>query len=347
MNKRKIVYEVQYSPSHKRAVARSIERDVISRGDPYVGKAATVLDVYEASIRPEAWSRMVNSLKRKFGANGQAVEKAAFDWVKENSEDSEVEEGEGLSGSPEDNILHETANLYLYRTAKGLEIRLVGPTHAVTVGKPKDIDSAKRAMNRMELYPDRLRAMYRHPGFRSGLSGTEHLGPESGFGKEKTRDDYKKRIAWERWAASMARKTGNEATAQGHDMARKAYEKEFAKKFHGTAGLSDYEGKVVSMNYGDMPSKSKFIEHTQGHYPYPMELVGADREVVQDLLNEEGIEEFDSKYRHKLGVRILDAEAMFRFLTQIKDMYESEHEGRDVAGDLASAILGTLGYEWV
>jgi hypothetical protein len=95
MNKRKVVYEVQYSPAYKRAIARAIERDVISRGSPYAEKAAIVIDVYEASIRPEAWSRMVGNLKRKFGPTGQLVEKAAFDWVKANSEDAEVEEGEG------------------------------------------------------------------------------------------------------------------------------------------------------------------------------------------------------------------------------------------------------------
>lgn len=61
----------------------------------------------------------------------------------------------------EESILHETKNLYLYRTPKGLEIRLNGPTHAVVVGNPKDVESAKRAMERLERYPDKLRSMHK------------------------------------------------------------------------------------------------------------------------------------------------------------------------------------------
>lgn len=67
--------------------------------------------------------------------------------------------GRGLSGlGREHNILYETTNLYLYKTSKGLEIRLNGPTHAVLVGSPKDVESAKRAMSRMERHPGNLRA---------------------------------------------------------------------------------------------------------------------------------------------------------------------------------------------
>lgn len=61
----------------------------------------------------------------------------------------------------EENILHETKNLYLYQTPKGLEIRLSGPTHSVVVGKPTDVESAKRAMDRLERYPDKLRSMHK------------------------------------------------------------------------------------------------------------------------------------------------------------------------------------------
>jgi hypothetical protein len=123
----------------------------------------------------------------------------------------------------------------------------------------------------------------------------------------------------------------------------------------GTEGLSEYEGEMKRLSFGVMPLKTEFVTRTKGQYPYPMELVGADREVVQDLLDDErieefdseyreGIEEFDSEYRHKLGVRVLNAKAMYHFLTKLK---ESEEEGNDAAGDLASAILGTLGYEWI
>lgn len=67
----------------------------------------------------------------------------------------------------ERDILHETENLYLYRTPKGLEIRLNGPTHAVVVGNPADVNSAKRAMERLERYPAKLRAMYKHADNKS------------------------------------------------------------------------------------------------------------------------------------------------------------------------------------
>jgi len=70
----------------------------------------------------------------------------------------------------EENILHETKNLYLYRTPKGLEIRLNGPTHAVVVGNPKDVGSAERAMDRLERYPARLRDMYKHASWKADLT---------------------------------------------------------------------------------------------------------------------------------------------------------------------------------
>jgi len=60
------------------------------------------------------------------------------------------------------NILHETENLHLVSTHEGLEIRLNGATHSVSVGKPKDIDAAMRAMPRLERGITNLRAMYRH-----------------------------------------------------------------------------------------------------------------------------------------------------------------------------------------
>lgn len=64
----------------------------------------------------------------------------------------------GASGR-EKNILHETEHLYLYRTAKRLEIRLQGATHAIVVGFPRDVESGKRVMARLEQYPHRLRSM--------------------------------------------------------------------------------------------------------------------------------------------------------------------------------------------
>jgi hypothetical protein len=99
------------------------------------------------------------------------------------------------------------------------------------------------------------------------------------------------------------------------------------------------------MSYGKMPKLAEFVSETEGHYPYPMELVGEDEGAVLDLgidLHKSGFEEFvPTEHPWKLGLRVLDAGAMHRFLTKLA---ESENEA---AGSLASAILGTLGYEWV
>lgn len=62
----------------------------------------------------------------------------------------------------ESDILHETLNLCLCRTGNNLQILLVGLTHSIVVGCPRDIESGKRAMERLERYPETLRAMYRH-----------------------------------------------------------------------------------------------------------------------------------------------------------------------------------------
>jgi hypothetical protein len=66
--------------------------------------------------------------------------------------------------------------------------------------------------------------VYEYEGVtRVGKIGVAPPGPPSGFGKERTREDYRRRIDWEGWAAAKAREDGKEATAQGHDMARKHY----------------------------------------------------------------------------------------------------------------------------
>jgi len=116
-------------------------------------------------------------------------------------------------------------------------------------------------------------------------------------------------------------------------------------------GFGEWEGEFKRLPYGDMPTEEEFVERTEGHYPYPMELVGEGKNAVLDLginLNKGGIEEFESKYSDKLGIRVLNAEAMYRFLTKLKDKHDSgEGEEEDEAGNLASSILYTLGYEWV
>lgn len=55
-------------------------------------------------------------------------------------------------------------------------------------------------------------------------------GPACGFGREITFDDIRARIEWETWAAAEQRKTGHEALAVAHDLARVAYEELLARK---------------------------------------------------------------------------------------------------------------------
>lgn len=62
----------------------------------------------------------------------------------------------------ESNILLETQNLALLSTDGRLELRLIGATHAVVIGHPRDVESARRTMERLERYPGNLRAMYAH-----------------------------------------------------------------------------------------------------------------------------------------------------------------------------------------
>lgn len=61
----------------------------------------------------------------------------------------------------EANILHETANLYLYQ-AKRLELRLNGHTRAITIGYPPTREAGIRTMQRLEMYPAALRTAYNH-----------------------------------------------------------------------------------------------------------------------------------------------------------------------------------------
>ena len=62
----------------------------------------------------------------------------------------------------ESDILHETENLALIKTAKGLEIHLQGATHAVVVGSPKTEEQGKRFMASSEKYILNLRKVYNH-----------------------------------------------------------------------------------------------------------------------------------------------------------------------------------------
>lgn len=76
---------------------------------------------------------------------------------------------------------------------------------------------------------------------RRGMFSAAPSGPHSGFGRESTEEDYRRRIEWEAWAEKSARERGDNATATGHALARKDYERGLQKKFG--VSMSDEPGK--------------------------------------------------------------------------------------------------------
>jgi len=111
----------------------------------------------------------------------------------------------------EEDILYETANLYLFQTPRGLEIRLNGPTHAVVVGKPNDITSAKRSMDRMERYPDKLRAMYKLSSDKEAASGDPRWIHAKYPGKTQDGEAFKKGDLVLYWPSSKSFMAGKKA----------------------------------------------------------------------------------------------------------------------------------------
>jgi hypothetical protein len=114
-----------------------------------------------------------------------------------------------------------------------------------------------------------------------------------------------------------------------------------------------------SMTYGVLPPFEQFEEDIRrpdpdnNNHPYwpeytrfPMELV-SDREI--ELAERYGLPEFRAE-RHRTGrntrVRGFNADEreMYGFLEYL---VEQMNDGDDEAGDLASTIMSTLGYEWI
>lgn len=57
----------------------------------------------------------------------------------------------------EQDILHETQNLYVVKAGNDFEIRLNGNTYATVVGKKPTLESAKTFMDKLEKYPANLK----------------------------------------------------------------------------------------------------------------------------------------------------------------------------------------------
>lgn len=117
--------------------------------------------------------------------------------------------------------------------------------------------------------------------------------------------------------------------------------------------------RKFSMSYGELPSFEEFEQdirrpdpdkHDHPYWPeytrFPMELVSS-REI--ELAERYGLPEFRAE-RHRTGrnsrVRGFNADEreMYGFLEYL---VEQLNDGDDEAGDLASSIMTTLGYEWI
>ena len=113
--------------------------------------------------------------------------------------------------------------------------------------------------------------------------------------------------------------------------------------------------RSYSMTYGTLPPYEKFIEdirrpnpdyEDQAYWPegtlYPMELV--DDEEIALAEGYGGLQPFTpSRYAHKSGFRG-DEQAIYGLLQYLADEWNN---GSEPAGDLASSIMTTLGYEWI
>ena len=108
---------------------------------------------------------------------------------------------------------------------------------------------------------------------------------------------------------------------------------------------------ALTMNYGEMPPLNQFVRRvSRGWKPYPMVLVGEDEAVGQHIVNQwpwgdQSVRSFvPRQYPHKYGIIVETPEAMHAFLMKLVEM---NNHGNEDAGNLASAIMGTLGFEWI
>jgi hypothetical protein len=102
-----------------------------------------------------------------------------------------------------------------------------------------------------------------------------------------------------------------------------------------------FEGMFInpSMTYGTIPAYAKFREEYEEEVgrgkKYPMELKGEDR------LAAEG-----TRFGRS-GRQTHDVDGLYIGVVELLEKFEEGGETADEAGSLASAILGTLGFEWV
>ena len=119
--------------------------------------------------------------------------------------------------------------------------------------------------------------------------------------------------------------------------------------------------RKFSMTYGVIPPFEQFEHDVQTRIDpdnnkpylpkgtlYPMELVGAHEVELAEGFG--GLEEFETaRYRSGRNTRAIgfrgDERQIYDFIVYLTDAWNNE--GDDEAGDLASSIMDTLGYEWI
>jgi hypothetical protein len=112
-----------------------------------------------------------------------------------------------------------------------------------------------------------------------------------------------------------------------------------------------------SMTYGVLPPYKEFLAAIRENNPdedrpylapgqkYPMELVGMDVRVADKIgLEPSGVGDY-GKPRYELTEKQLYA--MLKKLVRVFDSNMKDEAMREAAGDLASSVMTTLGFEWI
>ena len=97
---------------------------------------------------------------------------------------------------------------------------------------------------------------------------------------------------------------------------------------------------MQSLTYGTVPADLTIDT------PYPMRLMGEDFDLVADVVNE-GIDSHLEAVRTEQDgrtIKLMDTASLRCFIRRLTERWDA---GNDEAGNLASAILETLDYEWI
>ena len=97
------------------------------------------------------------------------------------------------------------------------------------------------------------------------------------------------------------------------------------------------------MTWGVMPDRDEFKTKVADHSPYQMKLVGDDFGACTEAINQGIDSHLEAVFFEQDGQRItiLDAGSLHTLVRRLSEMDD------DAAMSLASAIMDTLGYEWV